>query len=271
MGALVKHWHTVLLWLFLSVSFVIYGLHLLGITKLSGLLHAAGPEGIIVMLSLLGLYLISENVRLGRSLDALQSKIGQEAAGIRAEIHRSGSALSVRSFDTHEEFLEYVTAKIRAAHTSVEDLSWAHNDKPTAWNEHRATLEAGYDEAVIQASKRIRYREVFVFERSSRVRQMEKRLSFSGKGYECGCFSQSKPPRLQFMVIDRSEVVFMRSGESHAFSVTGKPLVEYLCLYYDDIWRRSEKIKEAASERPLDFSRFVPKVLRNNIHSTDVA
>ncbi len=119
----------------------------------------------------------------------------------------SVGGVEFRSFDTGNELLTYINKRMSEAESSIDDLSWSSainlkNDLDTT-----RKLNEEYVEQVTKASKKLQYREVFIFNRVGRIKKLRQRLAENAPGYSCAYYEAADTPLLQFMIIDNEERV----------------------------------------------------------------
>jgi hypothetical protein len=164
----------------------------------------------------------------------------------------------VRVFQSREEYLAYVTQRILGAQTSIEDVTWG---KSQNLNTTKAANDAyvKYREAISRvASSRQRkgvvYREIITFEYPPRVKRARENLKAGAPNYWLAYYdlpyATPLPPLIQFIIIDRKEVLFgSHRGAMPGFGETAlavqHPEVAALFLdYFNVAWGEARVIKD---------------------------
>ncbi|HEX9946630.1 MAG TPA: hypothetical protein VGA98_03735 [Allosphingosinicella sp.] len=237
--------------LFISIT------DLLGLAKSEKFLGRSWDEIQIVLIALLGIYIIMMRLEVDRLVTSEANRVVQQVADSketilmrlsevaeqeRAITERIEQALGerfVQALPRYDLFMNYVVSAVSSAKHTVDDLSWAHPDKTLPWNSDKSSLEARYEKAVNDASRRIQYREVFIFNRADRIERAKRRLAGTGPGYSCACYRESDVPRLQFMIVDAHEVILMRRRDTPAMVIRNEDIVRHFREYYEAVWARS--------------------------------
>lgn len=152
----------------------------------------------------------------------------------------------VKAFRDVQEFLKYVIEKLEKAQKGIDDLSWISTIGKSDDLEPIEQESKKYHEMIKQTARRIPYREVFIFNRRDRTRKAYSLLADNANGYSCGYYEPiTNPPLLSFMVIDENEVLILNSNDnSPCLAIQQPEVVEMFVKYYDDIWKRANKMKQ---------------------------
>ena len=196
------------------------------------------PIIILLLLAGIGLHLVTAHL----SMEDFESK----ALSLLNRLDRSGKFPEVRVFEDSVEIENYLGKRLLEAKKSVCDLSWKQQIS-AGFSASSRQLAHGYmDKCIAATSGRISYREIFVFNDSRRVDKLRRRLTEKKKGYSCRHFrSDSEIPRLQFVIVDDSEVFFFASAaDSILCSVKNNEIAEVFRSYFDAAWHRAVPIKE---------------------------
>jgi hypothetical protein len=201
------------------------------------------PALTLLVLGLLASYiLIERKSKLESISDQLQDLSLANTASTR-KIIESLAGVEVTTFNNLLSCLQYVNQQLRAAKIQIDDLSWTPTVGKSDDLEAIVSENAKYRERVIQAAKRLPYREVFIFNRKDRIEKLINLLSENAAGYSCAYFEETKDlPLLQFMIVDRQEVIVL-SGDYTYLAFRHPQLVNLFVEYYEDIWKKSIKLK----------------------------
>jgi hypothetical protein len=148
-----------------------------------------------------------------------------------------------QKFDTRNELLNYVIKRIAKAHSRIDDLSWSPAISLTHELDVNQRLDKKYAEQVSLASKKISYREVFIFNRPGRIETLEKRLQENSPGYSCAYYQPTEVPLIQFMIIDNEEMIILSDQFPHYYTIRHPDLIKLYSDYYEEIWRKATVLK----------------------------
>ena len=159
------------------------------------------------------------------------------------------SKVDITVYANSKEIESHLAVKILEAKTSVYDLSWktvigSGFSAPT-----RLMAHSYLDQCIIEASGRIAYREIFIFNDDRRIQKLERRLQENKAGYSCRYFDdKSNIPRIQFVIIDEDEIFFfVSSSDSILCSVRDPAIIRIFKSYYEYTWNQAIPIKEGAN------------------------
>ena len=79
-------------------------------------------------------------------------------------------------------------------------------------------------------AQKIPYREVFIFNRPGRLEKLKRRLAENRPGYSCAYYEEAKVPIVQFMLIDKEEVVVLSDQFESKFVVRHPQFVKLSLL-----------------------------------------
>lgn len=164
-----------------------------------------------------------------------------------ARLAVSVEGVQIRSFEDGAELDRYIAMRISSAKTEVCDLSWKSSISAQYGLKHRKKATQSYESAIKDASDRISYREVFVFNDARRLDKLKHRLRENRAGYSCAYFPDAHShsiPRLQFVLVDGEEVIFASSAYPQRCAIMHKALAEIFHYYFEEIWAAATKIKD---------------------------
>lgn len=161
--------------------------------------------------------------------------------------------IEINLFEKIEDVDLYIAQRISVAKKSVYDLNWQDHLKSNPNPRNPVIRE--YTENAIDRSIRDFcseknakiYREIFTF---SNTRNFEKMLTHIGYGnkYTCSYYDnvkQPKFPKLQFVIIDDEEVVFVSSAYRPNFcAIRDRRIVSIFDNYFEQAWELSKVIKD---------------------------
>jgi hypothetical protein len=149
--------------------------------------------------------------------------------------------------------LNKITAE---AKREVADLTWAHRRPgrllPSRTPEEQAEidrLDAEHADIVSNISKTRNYREIFILSRPDRIQKLRRRLRERSPRYYCTVLSDAVMPRQQFVIVDKTEVVFASSIHNVLCSVKHPKLVQIFTDYFEDAWAMGPEIVTTADGR----------------------
>jgi len=147
-------------------------------------------------------------------------------------------AVDLRIYNDSMEIESHLAKRILEARKSVRDLSWKAKISEGFSAGNRQLAHGYMDKCIAEASDRISYREIFIFNDPRRAAKLERRLTERKRGYACRYFKDdSLIPRLQFVVVDDEEVfLFASSSDSVLCSFRSKELSKVFCSYYEAAW-----------------------------------
>ena len=237
--------------LLLSVASFALGLSAL---DLFGYINATSVFGrsiesiLVLLLSSLCLYIMAERHKLRSSIKKLNSDqiedikyLIEKETNILLEAQKG---LQFRHFTSTEAQMKYQTKKIQAAKNKIEDLTWSHKLSKKVNLPSRKKVENEYENALTEASSRIYYREIFIFNKQSRLEKLKRRLKENKPGYACAYYQDTKVPRMQFMIIDEEEVIFASSGLPIRCALKHKQFAKAIAEYYETVWENATPIKD---------------------------
>ena len=161
--------------------------------------------------------------------------------------------VEINLFDKIEDVDMYIAHRITVAKKSVYDLNWQdHLEKnpnprnPVDREYNENAIDKSIKEFCLENSSKI-YKEVFTFSHSRNFQKMEAHIAYGDK-YSCSYYDNlTKPkfPKLQFVIIDDEEVIFVSAAYKPNFcAIKDKNIVSIFNNYFEQAWHFSDKIKE---------------------------
>ncbi len=180
----------------------------------------------------------------------------------------------VRVFLSPEDYWTYAARQILDARISIEDVTWG---KIQNRNATRAANDAfvKYREAINKVAssrqtKGVIYREIMTFEYPLRVKRARRNLEVNAPNYSLAYYDlpteATLPPFLQFIIIDRKEVLFgphrgAMPGVGESFLAVEHPELAALFLeYFNVAWGDAMIIKDYNSTDWELFERIASGV-----------
>lgn len=100
------------------------------------------------------------------------------------------------------------------------------------------------------------YKEIFTFSYPKNLGKMLEHLNY-GDDYSCSFYDNKEPnikfPKLQFVIIDDYEVIFVSSAyKPNLCSIKNRRIVSIFCSYFEQAWELSQVIKDGTTvNQPL--------------------
>lgn len=158
--------------------------------------------------------------------------------GVEFQQYESGNALLQH---VNRQLLEVSKEKNK----EIRDLSWSPVTGFGTGLEITKQTNAEFMKRVAKVSQNNVYQEIFIFNRPGRLEKLKQRLNENNAGYHCAYFSEADIPLLQFMVIDKKEVVFLSDLPTTVnLSIKHPGLAMLFSDYYQVVWDKATKIKE---------------------------
>ncbi len=164
------------------------------------------------------------------------------------QILKSVKTHDIRTFSDAVELETYLGKRILDARKEVCDLSWKSKISAGFSINKRKQSHDYYDKCIKNASEKILFREIFIFSDPRRFQKFKRRLSENKNGYSCRYYKDdSIIPRLQFVIIDDTEIVFFASSTNSLLcSIKSEELCRVLKPYYEEVWANAIPIKEGS-------------------------
>ncbi|MBK8244323.1 MAG: hypothetical protein IPK88_12920 [Saprospiraceae bacterium] len=173
----------------------------------------------------------------------IENKIDKSVSNIVESLN----GVEKTTFNTIKEVDIYVASKIRNAKYSVQDLNWQDFRTPSSSHsqQHRLELDDEIDESINSFCKRKRseqlkrksiYEEIFTFPPSNR-RNLQKMKSHIKNGDVYSCYyyetlEELRFPKLQFVIIDTEEIIFVSSEYKENFCAVKDRRIVNICSNY---------------------------------------
>jgi hypothetical protein len=213
------------------------------ITWLSGRI----PSLTLLMSGIIATYLVLERKN---QLNELQKEnrqgfqnIESLLEGSRASIIDSLKGVDIQHFKSGNELMQYINKRLGQAKQQIDDLSWSSTISLSGGLNATQELNREFAEKTSNIANKITYREVFVFNRPGRKEKLQTRLAENRAGYSCVFYEKLEVPVLQFMIIDREEVIFLTDEFETKLSVRQPQIVKLFIEYYEAIWKQAKPIK----------------------------
>lgn len=256
-------------------------LKLFNIKEISGVEIDFGLITNSLLIALVGQFIISSFKSQNNS-----QKVVLHLTEFKTTIIESIRGVEKRDFQLITDVDAYVAKRIKDAKFSVKDLNW-QDFKIIASNnitDNRQITDDAIDDSIkyfckkMQRNKDLKkkaeYIEIFTFPDSniSNLEKMKNHLEF-GDIYSCSYYETKdvlKFPKLQFVIIDNLEVIFVSSEYSGFFcSIKDKNIINICNNYFMQSWTLSTKIKfknQIAKDDVIKAieSKYTPKKVVNS-------
>ena len=166
------------------------------------------------------------------------------------------NGVEVIFFDDINEVDMYIAKRILAASECVYDFNWQDfmpinpSDRKLADKEYAATkIDASIKSFCSKKTMKPRiYKEIFTFSYPQNIGKMLNHIKY-GDVYCCSYYENkdinTRFPKLQFVVIDDREVVFVSSAyKPNLCSIKNTRIASIFCNYFEQAWELSKKIKD---------------------------
>lgn len=186
--------------------------------------------------------------QISEKIDEHLRKIGKNLEVNKDTILKGLEGVEFVKFSDPNEQIEYIINRLQNAKNSVSDFTWAPKVSSSFNAPLRQKLEKKYVTAIKSASKKISYREIFIFSHKSRIKKLKEhylkaKTSEELSGYSCAFYDDTNFPRLQFLLIDNNEVIFT-SGQYLKCAIKNNNIVEIFSKYYSSAWEHAHKLIE---------------------------
>jgi len=205
------------------------------------------PTLTLLVIGLMAGYLILERKNQLEKMDSnLSNRINdleQSVQNATTTAIASLKGVELTPFESGIDLLNYVTRRLRQAQSQVDDLSWSPivglgSDLSNAQKAYRE-----YEEHITKISDKVAYREVIVFNHPARIENLKRRITENSPGYSCSYYETPDVPLLQFMIIDRCEVIVLSDQFQTKFALRHPYIVKLFEEYYEEIWKNAIPIK----------------------------
>jgi hypothetical protein len=203
---------------------------------------------LLVLLGVIGLHLGTahiERVKFQDSFEGGTDRLTEEFNSYADQLVQAVRGVQIKVFTDAAEQEIYLAHRLNEATIEVCDLSWKDTMSVSAGLPPRLRSHRTYETSIAKAAKRIPYREIFIFSDVRRIDKLKRRLAENTPGYSCRYFGTTdKIPRLQFVIIDREEIVFASSSYPTLCSIRQAELADIFQAYYEEIWDKAMPLKE---------------------------
>ena len=206
-------------------------------------------------------------------LEKMENKTAQRLTQLESAISEatttvidSLNGLELRKFDTNADAVNYVNKRLLQARHQIDDLSWSPALNFGHQLDQIVALDNTYAERVKNIATKIPYREIFIFNRPGRAEKLKRRVEENAPGYSCAYYSETQIPPLQFMVIDKEEVIILSDQFPTRLAIRHPYLVKLFEEYYEEIWKCAVPIKigKDVDKKVLDNILNLPGEKRPN-------
>jgi hypothetical protein len=232
-----------------AASIGIAGIDYFGFFEKIAVLHSLNYVSMLfVLLSLVGLHLgathlerVAFHDKFSGGIDAVLNSVEVSTEGLIKSVH----GVKVTSFGDAGDQELYLARRIREAKVEVCDLSWKEKLSRHYSLNRRQKTHKSYESSIAKACQNVSYREIFVLSDERRKEKLKRRIEENHPGYSCRYYDvSSNIPRLQFVIIDKEEIVFASSSYPTLCAIKHKELGEIFQSYYDDLWDHAIPLKE---------------------------
>jgi hypothetical protein len=219
------------------------------------LLNLASPDYSsmsFILLSVITLHFISAGF-LDMDLWKKNKDISTQIEAATKTIIDSLKGVEINLFEKIEDVDLYIAQRISVAKKSVYDLNWQDHLKnnpnprnPVVREYTENAIDKSIKDFCSESSAKV-YHEIFTFSHSRNFQKMLTHIGYGDK-YSCSYYEnikQPKFPKLQFVIIDDEEVVFVSSAYSPNFcAIRDKRIVSIFNNYFNQAWEFSIAIKD---------------------------
>ena len=249
------------------ISFVVAILDFLGVLDSIPWLAARVPILTLLLSGSIAIYLILERRNqlevmqkdVQYRMDDLENKILESSIGIINSLQ----GLEFKKFNSANEVMSYVNKRLSQAQKQIDDLSWRPSVN-MGFAVYSPELDTENIDQVTKITQRVPYREIFMFNRSDRLPRLKGLLEQDLPGYSCVYYESDSVPLLQFMVIDKEEVIILSEPLKSKVAIKHPDIVQLFCEYYDEIWHNATPIKLGTSLHQETIEKLFTKHLAQN-------
>ncbi|MBI1921484.1 MAG: hypothetical protein HYS23_10460 [Geobacter sp.] len=215
------------------------------------------PVLTLLLLSFVGLHLIISHFS--------QEDFQKETNKFHQQIIDGLRDTKTTVFNDSIEMEAYLGKRMLEATKSICDLTWKSKISSGFSASTRKVAHGNLENCIKEASSRIDYREIFIFNDKRRVEKFERRLAENNSGYSCRYFKDDERiPRLQFVIIDNEEVFFFASSsDSNLCSIRSHEISKVFKSYYDAAWHSAIPLKDGHTVHSVEVEKvrkiFKPK------------
>ena len=223
--------------------------------------HLDYPVLLLALFGAMGLHLSVahlERIRFYESFPGGTERLVRELSAQSQRLIEGVRGVQVVVFSSAAEQELYMAKRFEDAKIEICDLSWKESLSLHSLMPDRAKSQKAYESSIAKAAKRIPYREVFVFSDVRRVEKLQRRLQENADGYSCRYFDTTcKIPRLQFVLIDREEVIFAASAYPKLCAIRQAEIAEICQAYYNAVWEAATPLKEGPKVHHAELSKVL--------------
>lgn len=239
---IIKRTEIILLAVTITLSSVVSLLDFFGLLETSGIKDRIPSLTLLTVGLLAGYILIERRSKLEAINDQIQDLSRTSGASVQ-RIIESLDGVEVISFENQLSCLQHVNQLMRSATKKIDDLTWAPALAISDGLEPITVENLKYRDRMLVTAKKLPYREVYIFNRGDRKEKLFDLLLSNALGYSCAYYETAgEVPLLQFMIVDEEEVIVL-TGDYAYLAFKHAKLVRLFREYYEDIWRRSSKLK----------------------------
>lgn len=189
------------------------------------------------------------------------------------EIVSSLNGVNITFFEDINDVDEYIVQKISQAKSCVYDFNWQDYSpiNPHYRNQPKREYVAQQIDKEIKkfCSKKTKrghkklYKEIFTFSYPTNIGKMKDHIQY-GEIYQCAFYenldSNDRFPKLQYVVIDEKEVIFVSSSYiPNLCAIRNDRIAKIFSLYFEQAWELSKKIK---NQKEIDYD-VIKQIERN--------
>ena len=221
---------------------------------------------ILFLVANIALFLISNYLDTIAKIENVTNRIGDEVlpnmqSAIEDRIAQSIRYTAVR-FDNMIDLEKFQIKEMKKAKSEILDLSWSYKVSSRHTAEKDKKLDATYEDTIDAVSKKITYKEIFMFNVEGRKEKMKKRVQEDSEAYSCAYYENSIVPQFQFVVIDRKTVIFASSRYKVPMAIVNNEIGQLFANYYDELWEKAIKIKEGAKLNSEIYQKVLVNVVQ---------
>jgi len=161
-----------------------------------------------------------------------------------------------KTFNDSAELESYISRRISCAKIEILDLTWKKNWSGEEILPKRKIATRKYDDSIKKISKNVSYKEIFVFDQFGRKDKLKRRLLENNPGYSCSYYLPSDIPRIQFIIIDKKEILFVSSFYELKATFFDDKLITIFRKFFYEAWSDAIKIKEANNIRVGELEKI---------------
>jgi len=219
------------------------------------------PTLTLLLLAFVAAYLVIERRKHfdehNRRMETSHSAVLQSLTRSTTTIIASVSGVQIKSFSDNTQLVSYIAKRLKEARHTVDDLTWSHKLSLVQHLPAQKKVEEKYQQRIAEISEHIQYREVFVFNKVNRVDKLNRRLQENSSGYSCAYYHPTDIPLVQFVIIDKKEIVFAGDVFPSKCAIRSPHLASLFQSYYDEVWEHATKLKEGQEIKWEEVNRVL--------------